>query len=218
MSAPCKFELSILNHEEKALIQTSHHPEIGDADRATLENLKSSLRKLRDKERTLAFRRRRISKGTAEPRGQSVWGLPSIPSTAAVFVAAMKRVNKEIARLQKFEARKQLGEAARRALSLRRAQQFSRPTNEPTSHEGMMAISLIADEVSNSRGQQLGGCHRRTREHRPKEIPAANGSYPFRPRGKRISSAPMHRLTSLRGAKRSPDECSDIGEFRSIPA
>jgi hypothetical protein len=70
MSAPCKFELSILNHDEKALIKTSHHPEIGDADRAALENLKSSLRKLRDKERTLAFGRRRISKGTAEPRGQ----------------------------------------------------------------------------------------------------------------------------------------------------
>ena len=67
MSAPGKFELSILNHDEKALIQTSHHPEIGDADRAALENLKSSLRKLRDRERTLAFQRRRVSKGTAEP-------------------------------------------------------------------------------------------------------------------------------------------------------
>ena len=85
MSAPCKFELSILNHDEKALIQTSHHPEIGDADRATLENLKSSLRKLRDRERTLAFGRRRISKGTAEPRGQRFRGLPSMLSTASRF-------------------------------------------------------------------------------------------------------------------------------------
>jgi hypothetical protein len=83
MSAPCKFKLSILNHDEKALIQTSHHPEIGDADRATLENLKSSLRKLRDRERTLAFQRRRIS--TAEPRGQSFRGLPSILSTVSRF-------------------------------------------------------------------------------------------------------------------------------------
>ena len=141
MSAPCKFELSILNHEEKALIRTSHHPEVGDADRATLENLKSSLRKLRDKERTLAFHRRRISKGTAEPRGQSVSGTAEHSlHRKQVFVTALKRVNKELVRLQKFEARKQLGEAARRALSLRRAQQFSRPTNEPTSHEGMMAI------------------------------------------------------------------------------
>ena len=82
MSAPCKFELSILNHDEKALLQTSHHPAIGDADRATLENLKPTLRKLRDRERTLAFGRRRISKGTAEPRGQSVSG------TADDFIAS----------------------------------------------------------------------------------------------------------------------------------
>jgi hypothetical protein len=141
MSAPCKFELSILSHDEKALMQTSHHPEIGDADRATLENLRSSLRKFRDRERTLAFHRRRISKGTAEPRGQSVSGTAEHSlHRKQVFVAALKRVNKELARLQKFEARKQLGEAARRALSLRRAQQFARPTNEPTSHEGMKAI------------------------------------------------------------------------------
>ena len=86
MSAPCKFELSILNHDETALIKTSHHPEIGDADRATLENLKSSLRKLRDKERTLGFQRRRISKGTAEPRGQSVSGTAENSSTASRFL------------------------------------------------------------------------------------------------------------------------------------
>ena len=141
MSAPCKFELSILNHDEKALIQSSHHPKIGYTDRATLENLKSSLRNLRDRERTLAFSRRRISKGTAEPRGRSVSGTAEHSlHRKQVFVAALKRVNKEIARLQKFEARKELGESARRALSLRRAQQFTRPTNEPTSREGMTDI------------------------------------------------------------------------------
>ena len=141
MSAPCKFELSILNHDETALIKTSHHPEIGDADRAALQNLKSSLRKLRDRERTLAFQRRRVSKGAAEPRGQGVSGTAEHSlHRKQVFVAALKRVNKEIARLQQFEARKELGESARRALSLRRAQQFTRPTNEPTSREGMTDI------------------------------------------------------------------------------
>src|SRR5258708_27942111 len=111
MSAPCKFELSILNHDEKALIGTSHHPAIGDADRATLESLKSSLRKLRDKERTLAFGRRRISKGTAEPRGQSVSGTAEHSlHRNQVFAAAVKRVSKELALLQNFEARKKLGQ------------------------------------------------------------------------------------------------------------
>ena len=142
MSAPCKFELSILDHDERVLIKTSHHPAIGDADRAALEDLKSSLRKLRDKERTLAFGRRRISKGKAEPRGQNVSGTAEHSlHRKQVFAAALKRVNKEISRLQKFEAKKELGEAARRALALRRAQQFSRPANAPTPHEGMTVIA-----------------------------------------------------------------------------
>ena len=141
MSAPRKFELSILNHDETTLIRTSHHPDIGEADRAALEDLKSSLRKLRDKERTVAFGRRRISKGKAEPRGQNVSGAAEHSlHRKQVFAAALKRVNKEFARLQKFEAKKELGEAARRALSLRRAQQFARPANEPTSREGMTPI------------------------------------------------------------------------------
>src|SRR4029434_10570557 len=101
MSAPCKFELSILNHDEKALVQTSHHPEIGDADRAALENLKSSLRQTRDKARTLAFSRRRISKGTAEPRGQSVSGTAEHSlHRKQVFAAALQRVTQDTSRPQ----------------------------------------------------------------------------------------------------------------------
>ena len=177
MSAPCKFELSILNHDEKALIQTSHHPEIGDADRATLENLKSSLRKLRDRERTLAFGRRRISKGTAEPRGQSVSGTAEHSlHRKQVFVAALKRVNKELARLQKFEARKELGEAARRALSLRRAQQFSRPTNEPTSHEGMKAIPESPTKYQTPAVNNWAGVTGEQASTGQQGIPAANGA------------------------------------------
>src|SRR5690349_9689032 len=111
MSAPCKFELSILNQDEKVLIQTSHHPEIGDADRAALEDLRLSLRKLRDKARTLAFQPRLISKGTAEARGECVSRIAEHSlHLMQVFVAAHKRVNKEIMRLHIFEARKQLGE------------------------------------------------------------------------------------------------------------
>ncbi|WP_027556367.1 hypothetical protein [Bradyrhizobium sp. Cp5.3] len=141
MSTPCKFEASILNHEEQQLVLTSHHPAIGEVDRAALEKLRFVLRDLRDKERTLAHRQRRVAKGSADPGGRRT------PGTGAntfrrkeVFVAALKRVNKELRRLQNFEARRELGEAARRALSLRRARQFSRPENQPTSGEGMRAL------------------------------------------------------------------------------
>ena len=81
------------------------------------------------------------SKGKAEPRAKSFSGTAEHAiQRKQVFVAATKRVNKELKRLRKFEARKELGEAARRALALRRAQQFSRPQNDPGVREGMRSI------------------------------------------------------------------------------
>lgn len=141
MSTPCKLEVSFLNYEEQQLVLTSHYPAIGEADRAILENLRFVLRDLRDKERTLAHRQRRVEKGSAEPGGRRTPGNgTSAFQRKQIFVAALKRINKEIKRLQKFEARRELGEAARRALSLRRAKQFSRPNSFPASHDGMRPI------------------------------------------------------------------------------
>ena len=47
-----------------------------------------------------------------------------------MFAAALKRVNKEIGRMRKLDARAAHVEAARRALDLRRAAQF--PSHPPT--------------------------------------------------------------------------------------
>lgn len=141
MSAPCKFEASILKHDELKIIRDTHHPAIAEMDRARLEELRTRLRDLGGKERTLARHRRRQTKGTAEARGKSFSGTSEHANQRKqAFVAAIKRVNNELRRLRKFEARKELGEAARRALALRRAQQFSRPQNEPRAGEGMASI------------------------------------------------------------------------------
>ena len=49
-------------------------------------------------------------KGKAEPRGKSFSGTAEHAiQRKQVFVAAIKRVNKELTRLRKFEARKELG-------------------------------------------------------------------------------------------------------------
>ena len=141
MPAPCKFEISILNHDEQEIIRDTHHPAVGEMSRDRLESLRSRLRDIHDKERTFARHRQREAKGKAEPRGKSFSGTAEhATQRKQVFVAAIKRVNKELKRIQKFEAKKELGEAARRALALRRAQQFSRLQNDPTSHEGMRSI------------------------------------------------------------------------------
>ena len=142
MSIACKFERSILNYDEHALILRSHHPEIYDTGLDDLKALRQRLRDMRNKERTLARAKRREARGKGTPRGESFPGVAEHPlQRKQVFAAALKRVNREIDRLQKLEARTAHIEAARRALAMRRAAQFpTRFPTEDTPGEGMRAL------------------------------------------------------------------------------
>ncbi len=139
MSISCKRERSLLSHEEFALISDTHHPAIYQLDGGRLRALKVRLREQRDKARTLARQRRREARGKAEPRGQSFPGTYEHPLTRKqIFAAALKRVNREVDRLRKLEARTANVEAAHRALALHRAAKFTdRPAAGDTAHEGM---------------------------------------------------------------------------------
>ena len=139
MSIPCKFERSILSHEEHGIILRSHHPEVYEAGLADLKALRQRLREMRDKERTLAHAKRREARGKGQPRGQSLPGTAEHPlQRKQVFAAALKRVNREIHRMEKLEARTAHIEAARRALAMRRAAQFSpRPQAGDAPGQGM---------------------------------------------------------------------------------
>ncbi len=53
MSIPCKFERSILSHEEHETIRLTHHPAIYEVEMTELEAMRPRLRRMRDKERTL---------------------------------------------------------------------------------------------------------------------------------------------------------------------
>jgi hypothetical protein len=139
MSIPCKFERSIVSHDEHGVILRSHHPEIYAAGLDDLKALRQRLRDMRDKERTLARAKRREARGKGQPRGQSLPGTAEHPlRRAQVFAAALKRVNREIQRMAKLAARTEHVEAARRALAMRRAAQFPpRPQGGDTPGEGM---------------------------------------------------------------------------------
>jgi hypothetical protein len=142
MSIPCKFERSILSYDEHEVVLRSHHPEIYDSGMDDLKAMRQRLRDMRAKERTLARAKRREARGKGAPRGES------FPGTAEhalqrkqVFAAALKRVNREIDRMEKLEARTAHAEAARRALAMRRAAQFTpRPPAGDTAGEGMQAL------------------------------------------------------------------------------
>ena len=142
MTIPCKFERSMLSVDEHEIVTRSHHPGIYDITLDDLEALRRRLRDLRDKERTLAREKRRIARGKAAPRGGSFPGTAEQPlRRKQIFAAALKRVNAEIDRIQRLEARSAHVEAARRALAMRRAVQFP-PRIPPgdTANEGMRPL------------------------------------------------------------------------------
>jgi hypothetical protein len=76
MSVSCRFERSLLNHEENETIRATHHPAIYDHDVEALKALRVRLRQMRDKERTLTRQKQREVRGKAEPRGASFPGTP----------------------------------------------------------------------------------------------------------------------------------------------
>ncbi|HEY0851131.1 MAG TPA: hypothetical protein VGD96_14505 [Bradyrhizobium sp.] len=140
MSVPCKFERSLLSHEEYETIRLTHHPAIYDVEVAELEAMRPRLRKMRDKERTFGRQRRRETRGKAEARGASFPGTSEHASERKqVFAAALKRLNKELRRLHNLAARTAHVEAARKALALHRAADFiAYPAAGATANEGMV--------------------------------------------------------------------------------
>jgi hypothetical protein len=139
MSITCKFERSVLSFEEHQLVSRSHHPEIYESGVDDLKALRQQPRDLRNKTRTLALARRREVRGKGPSRGAG------FPATAEhtlqrkqVFSAALKRVNREIDRMEKVDARIAHVKAAQTALAMRRAAQFPHtPSNADTPNEGM---------------------------------------------------------------------------------
>ena len=142
MSIPCKSERSLLNHEEHALVASTHHPVIYDAGPDDLKSLLKRLRDLRDKERTLSRGKRREARGKGAPRGATFPGTAKRPyERKQVFVSALKRVGKEVSRRDKLAARAAHVEFAHHALALRRAAQFpARPAAGYTAEEGMRSL------------------------------------------------------------------------------
>src|SRR6516164_6576987 len=80
MSIPCKFERSILSHDEYETIRPTHHPTIYEVEPAELETIRSRLRKMRDKEQTLSRQKRREARGKSGGRGASFPGTAERPS------------------------------------------------------------------------------------------------------------------------------------------
>ena len=82
MSVPCKFERSLLSHDEYESIRLTHHPAIYDVEPAELEAIRSRLHKMRDKEQTLSREKRREARGKSKGRGASFPGTAERPASS----------------------------------------------------------------------------------------------------------------------------------------
>ena len=164
MSVPCKFENSLLKHEEQEPVLASHHPAIYDVSLDDLKTFRQRLREMRSKERTLAREKRRAARGKKAPRGASFPGTAERPfQRKQVFDAALKRVSKEIARREALDARAAHVEAAHRALAMRRAAQFPpRPAAGYTAYEGMRPLPTLRRQ-SKVPGAKIGSISQATR-------------------------------------------------------
>ena len=92
MSVPCKCERSLLSHDEYEAIRLTPHPAIYDVEADELEAMRPRLRKMRDKERTLARQRRRESRGKSDARTASAGGSIGCRSLRDCWTEAAGRV------------------------------------------------------------------------------------------------------------------------------
>lgn len=143
MATSLRSERSVLKHDEYEAVRSSHHPVIYELDGKALHGLRVRLRDLRDKERTFSRQKHREKRGKADARGGSFPGTADQPQRRKqIFAAAIKRVNKELERLRKLEARMTNVDAAHRALALKRANNFvHHPSSDKTADDGMNPVN-----------------------------------------------------------------------------
>lgn len=137
-------EQSLLTSAQLELVDKTHHPEIYDFDGKELRALRKQIRSEKGKVRTLVRQRQREARGKAEARGNSFPGNTEHPlKRKQALSAALKRVNRELARQRVLEARAANVDAARRALAARRLANFqpSLPAADRTAGEGMRPIA-----------------------------------------------------------------------------
>jgi len=125
MSLSRATERSVLSQGQLELVDSTHHPAIYAMGAKELRDLQGQLRAERSKVRTQVRQRQREGRGKSEPRGKSFPGNTEHPLKRKQALSnALKRVNKEVERQRKLEARATHIDAARRALELHRNAKF----------------------------------------------------------------------------------------------
>ncbi|MFN4088663.1 MAG: hypothetical protein ACK4QW_06405 [Alphaproteobacteria bacterium] len=143
MSLPLSTEKRILKQAEFELVARTHHPQIGELSRNELRDAARRLRDYRNKARDTARQQRREMRGKADARGaRAAADDTGTNLKKTVFSAALKRVNRELGRLEQAGTAETQVDIARRALALKRANRVRHhPAGGRTAHEGMNPVT-----------------------------------------------------------------------------
>ena len=123
MTVPISTEKRMLTEAEFEAVRPTHYPEISNLSKDELADAARRIRGYRDKARDTSRQQRREMRGKAAARGaRPARDNSGTAVKAQIFAGALRRVNKEIQRFEQAERRPAgQGEAARRALDLKRA-------------------------------------------------------------------------------------------------
>ena len=142
MSLPIVVERRLLTASEFEAVERSHYPALCGLSKPELIGAARTLREFRDKARDVSRGRRREMRGKAEPRGAtSAPDDSGLAQKKQIFVSALKRVNREIARHEQTSPRLTLAESARRALAMKQANsERHHPAPGRTRRKGMRPV------------------------------------------------------------------------------
>jgi hypothetical protein len=170
MSLSRATERSVLSQSQLDLVNSTHHPAIYALDPKGLGDLQDQLRTERSKLRTQVRQRQREGRGKSEARGKSFPGNTEQPlKRKQAFSIALKRVNKELERQRRLEARTAHIDAARRALELHRNAKFqSAPVTDKTASTGMQSQPSIKRRKIIP-GSQIGSVSQQTKNAQAKK-------------------------------------------------
>ena len=139
----------MLTEAEFEAVEGTHYPAICGLPKVELIGIARRAREYRDKARDITRHRRRERRGKAEPRGTTP--APSEAGTSMkkqIFASALKRVNREIGRVEQAERRQVALANNRRALEMKRAGQVRHhPSAGRTASRGMRSVLNRGDTV-----------------------------------------------------------------------
>ena len=142
MSLPIATEQRMLTETEFEVVKQTHYPEICSLSKDELAAAARRLRDYRNKARDVARQQRREMRGKAAARGARPAGDNSgTLMKKQIFAAALRRLNREIKRVDQDERHARESESARRALELKRANRVRHhPSAGRTAAPGMRPI------------------------------------------------------------------------------